>query len=104
MTDQDIACDLTVFDPAESARHADLSARLLAGGIEREQLPDGVALRLTGTPGLLTELAEWAELERRCCPFLSFTLRLDPGPDEVRLELRGPAGAKEMLQAIAERE
>jgi len=39
------------------------------------------------------DLAEWVELEKLCCPFLSFEVA------EGRVVIRGPQGVKVILQA-----
>src|SRR5207253_2529614 len=44
-------------------------------------------------------LAALIETERACCPFLSFQLIVEPDRGSVSLELTGPAGTREFLEA-----
>ena len=41
----------------------------------------------------------FVDLERRCCAFLRFELTVEPGGGPVWLELTGPPGTREFLQA-----
>ena len=62
------------------------------------ELPNGFELQMPSTSEAFVETAEWVGLERRCCPFVEFSLewRLD---DSVWVRLTGPPGAKEVLAA-----
>jgi hypothetical protein len=42
-------------------------------------------------------LAEWIELERRCCPFLEFKIELPAAGASIVLHLSGGEGVKEFL-------
>lgn len=44
------------------------------------------------------ELARWVELERLCCPFASFELRVSG--EDARLRLCGPEGTAEYLLSL----
>ncbi len=90
-----IACDLSVFSPAERAQHEEASRKLFASVATVVELPDGYALTFDGT-AYWALAAEFVELERRCCPFFGFELALRH--NSVRLSLTGPQGAKELLQ------
>ena len=64
-----------------------------------------IACSLTA-PGLrarrhevLVSLAALIETERACCPFLSCQLIVEPDHGPVSLELTGPAGTREFLEA-----
>ena len=39
-------------------------------------------------------------LECQCCPFLRFSIRLEPGEGPIWLELSGPEGTKDFLNSI----
>lgn len=49
-------------------------------------------------PERLQQLAGWISAERRCCPFLSFSLTLPAGGDRVEMRLTGPPGTQELLR------
>ena len=98
-----LACDLTVFAPAERARHRALVRDVVHGRCaERRELADGYALRYSADPTVFTALAEWIDLERRCCPFLRFALEVEPGGGPVWVRLTGGAGVKQVLAAAFE--
>ena len=62
------------------------------------ELPDGIALTFAAGEAVFRDLAEWASLERRCCPFLAFTLDWKDD-DEVTVRLTGGPGVKEAIAA-----
>ncbi len=94
------ACRLDVFSPAERDRHAGLLSRLVtrlgaprrARGTWSFALPDDAAW---------VTAAEWITLERRCCPFLTFTLR--DGNGGRALEVSGPPGTDAAIRATLSR-
>lgn len=94
-----LACDLTAFDAAERRRHDTLRRELAAVRGGAEEVSDGVAFVYPGEPDLFLKISEWITLERRCCPFLSFSLRFDADPPSIRLELGGGEGVKRFLQS-----
>ena len=93
-----IVCTLTP-EQMESAG-ADLIPGLLARADEVTDLENGLRLRFTTRPGLLAELAQMMEQERRCCRFLRFQLTAEPAAGAVSLDVTGPPGTREMLRAL----
>lgn len=91
-----IACNLGALSPAERARHRELIAMMKANVAELRELPDGYAFRFAGDR--MRDLGEWTILEAKCCPFLLFDLRLQPGGD-AWLELRGRSEVKDFIAA-----
>jgi hypothetical protein len=87
-----IACNLNAIGPADRPRYNKLVERLRAAIREKTDLSDGYTYRLDTESITQQEVAEWISLEKRCCPFLTFELK------NSQLTLRGPAGAKEILQ------
>jgi hypothetical protein len=65
---------------------------------ERRELADGWAVSLPGDDGTLLACAQWILGERRCCPFLTFTLECQPSR-ELQMRLTGPEGTREVLSA-----
>ena len=94
-----LACQLDVFDDAERRRYQALRERLDERRLGTRELPDGIAVLYPGEPALLLDVAEWITLERRCCPFLSFSLELDADSPSVRLRLVGGEDVKRFLQS-----
>ena len=47
----------------------------------------------------IVEIGLFVHLERRCCPFLAFTLSLPAESSEAELRVSGPAGTPGFLEA-----
>lgn len=93
-----IACALT---PAErDATPETLLVGLAASAVEREEEGEGFRWRFEARPGLLGEIAEVLERERRCCPFLRFEIRAEPGEGPVWLRVDGPPGTRTFLEGL----
>lgn len=92
-----LACVAGAIPAAERPAHFALARRLFGGGAarEREALLDGYAFGFA--PEALDEVARFVANERRCCPFLTFTLTVSPPHGAVRLRLAGPEGTREFL-------
>ena len=72
MTDLPIACTLT---PTElQSRGAQLLSGLVARTIGRVPVTNGLRWDFAPTEGLLAELAQVIDAERRCCRFLRFAV------------------------------
>jgi len=91
-----IACAL---DKAQFEERKALVDRLAQRATERKVIPSGFALRFGRESGLLSQLASFVELERACCPFLTFRIDVRAG-DSVWLELIGPAAAQEIIREL----
>ena len=72
---------------------------MLAASRERRELANGYAIRLDGGAVRPADVAEWMELERRCCPFLTLELAASRRERDWWLRLKGPPGVKEFLGA-----
>lgn len=47
----------------------------------------------------IVEIGLFVHLERRCCPFLTFTLTVPGESSEAELRVSGPAGTQDFLEA-----
>jgi hypothetical protein len=65
--------------------------------LERQALTDGYEFVFRASE--LEEVARFVALERKCCPFLSFTMEVTDGDDRVRLRIHGPPGSREVIEA-----
>jgi hypothetical protein len=91
-----IACLLTEAELRE--RRAAVRHALQTATVEqRMELPDGYLFRFAPEPGLIERLATFVELERACCPFLTFAIEVSDNQGPVALRLTGPEGTKEFL-------
>jgi hypothetical protein len=60
-------------------------------------LPLGLAFSFQPSSEVLTRLAELVDLERKCCPFLTFRIVVEAGDLPIRLEVTGTAAAKRVI-------
>jgi hypothetical protein len=93
-----IACTLT---PREFAAMRDgLLPGLLRKATAQEPIPGGFRWRFHPEAGLLNHAATVIDAEHRCCRFLRFVVRVEPGEGPVWLEVTGPAGTADFLTML----
>jgi hypothetical protein len=100
-----VACEPGTFaSPEAFALHLAEGRRLLAASLERQELADGWALRLPNDDETTLSLARWSIDERRCCPFFTFVIEREPAPGGLWIRIRGPEGAKAVIEGALARE
>ena len=62
---------------------------------EIQELPNGWVWRLPSTPQVLMLVAEDLNMERLCCPFVNYTLEIEPNHGPFWLRMTGGEGVKE---------
>lgn len=67
---------------------------------EVNEVERGWALRFDASDEIIVLLAEWIALERTCCGFMQFTMRVGERDGPVWVELTGQEGTKEMLRSV----
>jgi hypothetical protein len=97
-SDLPIACNLT--DSGFQERRAGILKTVANGVVETKELEDGYAYRFPSDGSWLAALANLITVERACCPFLRFNLRIEPAEGPIWLELTGPPGTKDFLNSI----
>lgn len=98
MSDLPVACTL---DPnTMKTRREGLLAQLAGTAIRRESLPDGMRLEFVASSESLTLIGRVIDAERKCCRFLQFQLTVAQDEGPVLLNLTGPAGTHEFLEAL----
>jgi hypothetical protein len=91
-----LACNLAQFDPSELERYGRARQAVHATIRDVTELDDGYRLDLGPDAQTVLTAAEWVVLERRCCPFLNFTLEVTD-TDTVRLSVTGGDGVKAFI-------
>lgn len=94
-----LACDLTALTDEPPEQHLLTAEQLFDMVQEVRELPDGYALRLPADTETFLQAARYIGHERECCPFFHFTLDLAPPGGPLWLNLTGPEGVKQFLQA-----
>jgi hypothetical protein len=64
---------------------------------QSETLAAGLAFSFQPSSEVLTRLAQLLDLERRCCPFLTFRIVVEAGDLPIRLGVTGAAAAKKVI-------
>jgi hypothetical protein len=94
----EIACRLT---DAELRERRNGLLRVVGTAVqETREIDGGLAFRFPADERWLDELATVVRLERRCCPFLTFSIVAGPELGPLWLEITGPAAAREMIATL----
>jgi hypothetical protein len=93
-----LACVRGGIPADERASHGALTRELFDRAVtQRSALADGY--QFTFGVEWLEQIARFVRNERLCCPFLSFTIEIEPTAQTVSLRMCGPAGTRELLEA-----
>jgi hypothetical protein len=92
-----LTCNINGVPLQERARYGQLVEVLRHAIQKRRELPDGYAFQMNTKQIGTDQLAEWIELERKCCPFFEFEIHWTPQNGDVWLHLSGPEGVKEFI-------
>lgn len=85
---------------ALAARRQNLLKALFQRASEHRELPNGWRFRFTAEEGILAAIASTVDAERQCCRFLQFTVTVQPDQGPITLDLTGPRGTREFLDAL----
>ena len=97
-SDSSLVCNMNVFTPAERDSHIENTMRLMQAVQSIQEVENGYQFTFPNKMELITKLAEFITNERLCCPFLEFTLKVQPQSEPVSLSLKGPEGTQEFLR------
>ena len=97
--DNAIYCNMDVFTPLERERHIQTTTQLFqtVQGIHEAQIGYEFIFPNHGLESIAA-FAEFISNERRCCPFLEFTLKIPSNDQSISLLLTGPEGTQEFLR------
>ena len=101
--DQPIACDPNALTPDQQEYWVkEIVPKLYREVQEIQELPNGWVWRLPSAPHVLTLVAEDLNMERLCCPFVNYTLEIEPNRGPFWLRMTGSEGVKEFLKMAFE--
>ena len=97
--DTAIFCNMDVFTPMERESHIQTTTQLFQAvqGINETQNGYEFIFPNYGSESI-SDFARFISEERRCCPFLEFTLKIPSRNDPISLILTGPEGTQEFLR------
>ena len=105
--EEPLACNINALSSPQRERHHALGEKIRAAVVDRVELSNGYALVLdfsrlpldrAGAPFCIVEVAEWVEMEAKCCPFLDFGIAVAGKGGSVTLRLTGGKNVKAFLQ------
>jgi hypothetical protein len=92
-------CNMHALSPEQRPQHIATAQTLFQARQQIQELPDGYAFQLANHADVLVRAAEFIALERLCCPFFSFTLKVEPEGGAVWFYLTGREGVKPFIRA-----
>jgi hypothetical protein len=92
-------CNTGVYTAAVRKHKDDLNNQFVALVQGYQELPDGYAFRFAADAKSFQTVAEWAELERYCCPFFCLSLELEREGGPLWLRLTGREGVKALIRS-----
>jgi hypothetical protein len=90
-----VACTLTDAEMRE--RRRTILDGFRDAALDVLSLPLGYAYRFAPTSEVLARVVHLVDLERRCCPFLTFRIIVEAGNQPICLEITGPPEAKAVI-------
>ena len=94
-----LACNMNVFTSAERESHVLNTAQLSLAVHHIHEVENGFEFIFPNETELITRLGEFISMERLCCPFLEFALKVTLPNEPISLTLTGPEGTPEFLRA-----
>ena len=102
-SDIPIACDPHAVAPDQQEYWVkEIVPKLYRAVQEIQELSNGWVWRLPSTPEILLLVAEDLNIERLCCPFVHYTLEIEPNRGPFWLRMTGGEGVKEFLRMAYE--
>lgn len=92
------ACRLGALTTQERAQQKELTATLKRATARVTEDAEGYTFHYAASLGPSTVMA-WVEIERKCCPFLRFTLEMPQEGGPTRLRVWGVKGVKAFVAA-----
>jgi hypothetical protein len=97
-----IACTPSTVPTERKARWLELGRWVYGAVEELRELPDGYACRLPNDAEMLVRAAEYVSLDRHCCKFVTWHIRVEPDEGSFWLWITGPEGTKELSRSSFE--
>lgn len=91
-------CNRSALTPSQLKRKIELGKALRSSIRQTRELPDGFEFELGSGPSF-QDGAEWAAMERLCCPFFDIGLQLTRDKGPTLLRLTGRPGVKQFIHA-----
>jgi hypothetical protein len=93
-----VACCHTVFTKEQRVEYKSIWGELENRRLGIMELENGYQYQFPGDPETLRLINEWVSMERKCCPFLTFSVIARNQEEPVLLQLTGNEEAKAFLR------
>jgi hypothetical protein len=93
-----VACCHTVFTKEQRVEYKNIWGELETRRLGIMELENGYQYQFPGDSETFRLINEWVSLERKCCPFLTFTVIASDEEEPVLLQLTGNEEAKTFLR------
>lgn len=91
-------CDRAAIQPELMKHKEELGKTMRSRKQETRELPDGYEFKFPADAATFRTVAEWATLERLCCPFFDIDLRLERDNGGFWMRLTGREGVKQFIR------
>lgn len=91
-------CDRTALSDEQRQRKRELGKILRNSLIDIREIDHGFEFEYPGDLATYRAVTEYVPLERACCPFFEFGIRLEPAGGQLRVSLSGPDGIKSFIR------
>jgi hypothetical protein len=91
-------CNTKALSPIERAHHKEVTEKLIKVRMLIVETPKGYEFQYSPSSVSIVDLAEWATVEAKCCPFFNFHLDLEREGNLVCLGLAGAEGIKTFIR------
>jgi hypothetical protein len=98
-TESPFYCNRQAIKPEQIHRKQELGNMLRSLRRNTRELADGYEFEFPPDSSTIQAAAEWAAMERLCCPFFDIDLRLEREGGAFSLRLTGREGVKQFIQA-----
>jgi hypothetical protein len=92
-------CNIKALQPAERARHKELTDKLISIRKDVVETEKGYEFQYSPSTVSLAELADWVAAEGKCCEFFDFHIDLERRGSLLCLRLTGDEGIKPFIRA-----
>ena len=91
-------CDRTALTAEQRVQIRTFGHTLHDAVQNARELPNGYEFEFASDAPIYQALVQYIPLERACCPFFEFNVRVAPNGGKLYWSLTGPAGIKEFIR------
>ena len=92
-----IACNMKALTAEQRKQLNETGEHVIGSIVASRDLKDGYAFQVDAAKSSITEVAQWLDLWRRCCPFYEFRIDFHAADAGLWLSVTGRPGVKEFL-------